>query len=242
MDGIFKLAKQGFQAYQEQQEQHPQQPQGNNQGGGQVHQTGGAELNSPDHGDGGKPATPDLDHSHILQTADNHSGSSGNSELFKQGLSFVQSQLSSGQAHHVDSDAELQKAQDAHKLASNGQPLSSSDIGSAAVFRAFQSFAGSGSSGGANSQSKIIGLAMSEASKLFDQSGGASDGGKKQDVINSAASTVTKLLLKHQVSSAIGGGNSGGLGSLLSLVRLLGTSQGSPLHADRLLSQAGKFT
>jgi hypothetical protein len=57
---------------------------------------------------------------------------------------------------------------------------------------------------------------MAEASKLFDQSGAGS--GNKQDAVNGAAMTVMKLLVQSKFSGATGGGNSGGLGSLLSLV------------------------
>jgi hypothetical protein len=55
---------------------------------------------------------------------------------------------------------------------------------------------------------------MAEASKLFDKSGGAASG-NKQDVVNGAAMTVMKLLVQSKFS---GGGNSGGMGSLLGLV------------------------
>ena len=61
-------------------------------------------------------------------------------------------------------------------------------------------------------------MAMSEASKLFDQHGGSASGGK-QDAVNGAAMTVTKLLVQSKVSGMIGGGDSGGLGGLASMVR-----------------------
>lgn len=44
-------------------------------------------------------------------------------------------------------------------------------------------------------QSKLIGLAMAEASKLFDSKGGAASG-NKQDAVNGAATTVMKLLIQ----------------------------------------------
>ena len=58
---------------------------------------------------------------------------------------------------------------------------------------------------------------MAEASNLFEKSGGASSG-NKQDAVNGAAMTVMKLLVQSKFSGAIGGGNSGGLGSLMGLV------------------------
>lgn len=64
----------------------------------------------------------------------------------------------------------------------------------------------------------LVGMAMAEASKLFDQSGGASSG-NKQDAVNGAAMTVMKLLVQSKFSGGnIGGGNSGGLGGLMSVV------------------------
>ena len=54
-------------------------------------------------------------------------------------------------------------------------------------------------------------MAMSEASKLFDQSGGAS-GGNKQDVVNSAGQMMMKMMLKSELSGAMGtGGGASGL-------------------------------
>jgi hypothetical protein len=77
---------------------------------------------------------------------------------------------------------------------------------------------GNGGGGGGGSQTKLISMAMAEASKLFDQHGGGSSGGK-QDAVNGAAMTVTKLLVQSKFSGMTGGGNSGGLGGLASLVR-----------------------
>jgi len=77
---------------------------------------------------------------------------------------------------------------------------------------------GGGPSGGSgNSQSQLISLAMAEASKLFDSQGSSS--GQKQDAVNGAAMTIMKLLVQSKMGGApaIGGGNSGGLGSLMGL-------------------------
>jgi len=61
---------------------------------------------------------------------------------------------------------------------------------------------------------------MAEATKLFDKSGGAASG-NKQDVVNGAAMTVVKLLVQSKFGGGItGGGDSGGLGGLMSLVSL----------------------
>ena len=65
-------------------------------------------------------------------------------------------------------------------------------------------------------------MAMAEASKLFDASGGASSGGK-QEAVNGAAMTAVKLLVQSKFSGGVtGGGNSGGLGSMMSMVSVDG--------------------
>lgn len=82
-----------------------------------------------------------------------------------------------------------------------------------------QKFTSGGSSGGGgSSQSQLISMAMAEASKLFDKSGGGASG-TKQDAINGAAMTVMKLLVQSKFSGGtVGGGDSGGLGGLMSMV------------------------
>lgn len=79
--------------------------------------------------------------------------------------------------------------------------------------------------GGGDFQSKLIGLAMSEAATLFDKTGHTGD---KQDAVNGAASTMFKLLVQSKVTGSgagggepttlTGGSNSGGLNQLLEMV------------------------
>lgn len=67
-----------------------------------------------------------------------------------------------------------------------------------------------GSSGGSQSQSQFIGLAMSQASKLFDQQssqGNMSSGTSKESAVTQAAEMALKFYMKNQ-----GGGGSGGSG------------------------------
>lgn len=152
----------------------------------------------------------------------------------------------------------MQNAHDQAYGQGNGSSLSASSLGSAAALQALKTFTG-GSGGG--SQSALVGMAMSEASKLFDQSGGAASGGK-QDAVNGAASTVMKLLvqvsplyfqvgfacvdwseprLQSQMSSMLGGSNSGGLGSLAGLVSLDFSHCNDCADAVAGSFQAGKF-
>ena len=77
---------------------------------------------------------------------------------------------------------------------------------------------------------------MAEATKLFDKSGASS--GNKQDAVNGAAMTVMKLLVQSKFSGATGGGDSGGLGSLMGLVSGLCDCQ---TYLPRHFMQASKF-
>ena len=73
---------------------------------------------------------------------------------------------------------------------------------------------GMGGGQGQGSQNQFVGMAMSEASKLFDQQssqGQVAPGADKQSAINSAAKMALSMYMKGQ-----GGGGSGGLMGLAS--------------------------
>lgn len=67
---------------------------------------------------------------------------------------------------------------------------------------------------GGNSQNAFIGMAMGQASKLFDQQsaqGNVEPGADKQSAVNNAAKMAFKMYMKSQ------GGGGGGPGGLMSL-------------------------
>ena len=73
---------------------------------------------------------------------------------------------------------------------------------------------GMGGGQGQGSQNQFVGIAMSEASKLFDQKssqGQVAPGTDKQSAINSAAKMALSMYMKSQ------GGGSGGAAGLMSL-------------------------
>ncbi|BGP14976.1 hypothetical protein JCM10213_007220 [Rhodosporidiobolus nylandii] len=220
---------------------YPSQPQQGSghygSGGGDFGVQGGSQFNSSDNR---KPAASSFLSMLNGQEAVNNASAQSNEDtgLFSQALSFLQNYGDD------DDDIDEQQAQQAHQQAyGQGQAnLDSKSMGSAAALQAVKLFTSGGassgsSSGGGNFQSQLIGQAMSQASKLFDQNGGASDG-NKQDVVNMAAKMVMKLLIKNQVSGAIGtslfppsfarlaltlsliaagGGSAGGMGQLMGL-------------------------
>jgi hypothetical protein len=68
--------------------------------------------------------------------------------------------------------------------------------------------------GGGGGQSQMIGMAMQEASKLFDQQSGMGNvqgGTDKQSAINSAAKMALQMYMKSQ------GGGGGGASGLMGL-------------------------
>ncbi|KAI6096873.1 hypothetical protein EV401DRAFT_2247495 [Pisolithus croceorrhizus] len=196
MDTFINLAKQGYEAYTESQSR---------QSGPQ---TGGEEYNTPHHRRANNDR-PQFDDDEVVQHASRHSGSD-DSSMFSSALNHVRGRHDEHE-EPVDEESVL-RAHDAAYNQGSASSLSASSMGSAAALQALKSFSGGGSSG--SSQNQLVSLAMSEASKLFDQSGGASSG-SKQDAINGAAMTAMKYLVQSKFSGAIGGGDSGGLGSLM---------------------------
>ena len=231
MDNFINLAKQGYEAYNESQKGQ-QGGQGHNQQGGlgqgqptQASHTGGQAQgeyghNQPSTGGYSSQSGPPIDHQAAIQNATQTSGGSGDFSLFDTALGF----LNQNQSQHTQPINE-QQVQNAHTEAYEKGKASSLDAGSlgaAAAMQVLKSFTSGGAStpgapAGGNSQTKLIALAMSEASKLFETQGSAS--GQKQDAVNGAAMTVMKLLVQSKTGPAptTGGSNSGGLGQLMEL-------------------------
>ncbi|MCO5556061.1 hypothetical protein L7F22_009605 [Adiantum nelumboides] len=185
----------------------------NNQGG----QGGGDQQGQQGSGSGGFNIG---DIAGIVNHAQNHDQSNnGDQQLFGQVASFLQSRAGS-----VKGDVNENELMNSHEKVNNGtDPVNSHEIGNAAALGAIRNVLGSGGSGDGNSgdfQQKLIGAAMAQAGKLFDQkqSAGQAGGGSKEDAMNKAGEQVMKLLVKNQVSGMIGGGNSGGLSGLMKLI------------------------
>ncbi|KAH9065786.1 hypothetical protein EDB87DRAFT_888405 [Lactarius vividus] len=218
MDNFINLAKKGYEAYEK--------SQSNDDDNSNYRKTGGEEYNSPHHSQQGSshggPQFRTVDHDEVVRTAKTHG--SGDDSLFSSALSYVHD--NKGQ-HHDDIDEH--EVQEAHRKVyedNSDKDLPASSLGSAAALEVLKKFASGngGKSGSGNSQTQLISMAMAEASKLFDKSGGGSSG-KKQDAVNGAAMTVVKLLVKSKFSGGVtGGADSGGLGSLLHLVRVDGST------------------
>ncbi|EKM84131.1 hypothetical protein AGABI1DRAFT_81839 [Agaricus bisporus var. burnettii JB137-S8] len=213
MDKLVDIAQKGFDAY--------------NKHNSDVNKTGGEEYNSP-HNSGqsgyGSYDRPHIDDDEVIKNGEK--SGSGDSSLFSSALGFLKDNKKDHE-EPVD-DEELTRAHDKVYNKNDSSGITSKLLGSAAALEVIKKFTGGssssshgsshGSSKGGNSQTQLISMAMSEAAKLFDKSGGKASG-NKQDAVNGAAMTVMKLLVqsKFSGSGAVGGKDSGGLSSLMSL-------------------------
>ncbi|KAH8692107.1 hypothetical protein BGW36DRAFT_387004 [Talaromyces proteolyticus] len=151
------------------------------------------------------------DFSDLASHAQNHGGS--NSSYFNQAANFLQQNHGNIANQEVDQD----HAVNAHKKLYGGEgggPTDSNELGAGAALQALKKFSGGAGGGG---QNQLIGLAMAEAEKLFDQhSANGNATGDKQSAINSAAEMAFKLYSKGQGSGLGGTGGPAGLMGLAS--------------------------
>jgi len=163
-------------------------------GGGQGQSYGGGGGGGGNYGGGGGRNDGD-EFSGAMHHAEQHAGSSGDSSLFSNALGF----LSNNKQNIGNSDLDEQQAVRAHQAMygggggggggygggmggqGGGQPHSAETVGAGAAMQALKMFTGGGggggqggqggmgSQGGGGGQSQFVGMAMAQASKLFDQ-------------------------------------------------------------------------
>ncbi|KUL82592.1 hypothetical protein ZTR_10244 [Talaromyces verruculosus] len=150
------------------------------------------------------------DFSDVVSHAENHGGSS--SSFFSQAANYLQQQHGNLSNQDIDQEHMVNSHQKFYGGGGgNDGPASSNELGAGAAMQALKAFTSGGSGRG---QNQLIGLAMAEAEKLFDQqSANGNASGDKQSAINSAAEMAFKMYMKGQ-----GGlGGTGGPSGLLSL-------------------------
>lgn len=111
------------------------------------------------------------DYSNAEYEAQQHGGSSGDSALFANALSMLSGNRQRLQNEDVDEQDAVRSHQAMYGGGAHSGGASSSMMGNAAAMQAVKMFTGGqgGSQAGAGSQNQIIGMAMAQASKLFDQ-------------------------------------------------------------------------
>lgn len=178
------------------------------------HQGQGGQLPPGNNAYGGAyPAGGDFHHEDeelrtAHQQASQYAGSSGNSEIF----SSVINSISQKKGHLANSDIDEQEAIRKHQetYSQDTSGLSSNSLGSAAAMQALKKFT-QGETGGNQSQGAFLGLALSEASKLFDAkaaNGQVASDASKESVIQQAGEMAMKMYFKSQGGSSSGGGTS----------------------------------
>ncbi|KAH8928989.1 hypothetical protein BT69DRAFT_362826 [Atractiella rhizophila] len=175
-------------------------------------------LNRPggqgEHSDG-----PDLDAAARHAAADRGDEEGG---LFGMALHHIKNT----NASEPINEHEATRAHEEAYAKGNASSMDAKSIGTAAALQAMKMFtSGSGSAGasshsssGGDMQSKMIGMAMSEAAKLFESTGGQAAGGKT-DAVSSAGATMLKLIVQSKLkgAGAMGGSDSGGLSGLMGM-------------------------
>lgn len=206
---------------------------GQRQGGGEYDQKlsyGGERFNDPSGGYGGS----DDDFGGAVHHAQQHAGDSGDHSLFEQTLGHLQSNRQNIGSQDLDENY----AVTAHRALYSGgggqsgpasMGHSSQSIGAGGAMEALQKFTGGGgasggsggagmgvgSQGGGGDKNQFIGMAMAQASKMFDQqsgSGNVQQGANKQSAVQEAGEMALKMYLKSQT-----GGSSGGGGGLMGM-------------------------
>ncbi|KZZ89684.1 beta-flanking protein [Moelleriella libera RCEF 2490] len=128
--------------------------------------------------------------------------SSGSSDLFSNILGAVGQKQDKIQNEDIDEEEAVKKHKQAYQHDGHGD---TNTLGTAAAMQALKKFTQSDNSANSNAgQAAFLGMAMSEASKLFDDKaaqGKVAGGANKENVIQQAAETAFKMYLKSQGSS-----------------------------------------
>ena len=180
---------------------------GGTQGGGY----GGGGFNNPN----------DEDLQGAAHHAQQHAGSSGDSNIFSSVLGNLMGNKQNIQQGHLDEQgmpsSTLRFAYaNAHRCCSVSPAVLWWWRQFATAMQALKMFSGgqSGNSQSGNSQNAFVGMAMAEASKLFDSQasqGNVASGASKESAIQQAGEMALKMYMKSQ------GGGGGGASGLLGL-------------------------
>ncbi|KAL7943099.1 hypothetical protein V8C42DRAFT_329687 [Trichoderma barbatum] len=179
-------------------QQLKEQLSGSNSGSQGSHLPPGNKAHGGNYPAGGDFSHEDEELRTAHQQASQHAGSSGNSELF----SNIINSIGQKKSHLANDDIDEQDAIRKHKetYEQDADNLDSHSLGSAAALQALKKFT-QGETGGNQSQGAFLGLALSEASKLFDAkaaNGKVSSEASKESAIQQAGELALKMYLKSQ--------------------------------------------
>ncbi|EOD44598.1 Peptidyl-prolyl cis-trans isomerase cyclophilin-type [Neofusicoccum parvum] len=158
----------------------------------------------------------DEDYKHAERRAAEHG--SGDSSLFSQALGMLSGKKQSLKEEDLDEDDAVRQ----HKTYYGGGHESSSqategNLGAAAAMQALKMF--NSGEGKSSSKGEFLGLAMAQASKLFDEqsaNGKTDPSASKQGAVQQAAQMALKMYLKSDQGGSSGGSKPSGLMGLAS--------------------------
>ncbi|KAL2756583.1 hypothetical protein ACRALDRAFT_1062314 [Sodiomyces alcalophilus JCM 7366] len=156
------------------------------------------------------PGGDDDDFRSAASEATRQAGSHGDNDLFSSVLGALGQKKGQVEKEDIDEDDILSK----YKKFAGGEagPKEQADeksLGAAAAMQALKLFNSGDTKGQKNTQGGFLGLAMAEASKLFDdnaKSGRVKQGTTKEGVIQQAGEIALKLFFKSQAKDAGAGG------------------------------------
>ncbi|CAM1504483.1 Fc.00g020740.m01.CDS01 [Cosmosporella sp. VM-42] len=142
----------------------------------------------------------DLDFNDAKEEANKNAGHSGNSHLFSSVLSAVGQKQGKIAEEDVDEEDAVKKHKKTYD--DDDDDADENSLGTAAAMQALKMFnKGETSGGSASGQSAFMGLAMSEASKLFDDKaskGKVPSSASKESTVQTAAEMAMKMYFKSQ--------------------------------------------
>ncbi|KAI1761674.1 hypothetical protein GGR53DRAFT_469111 [Hypoxylon sp. FL1150] len=164
---------------------------------------------------GGYPRDDDDDLRGASEHASRHAGSSGDSDFFSGLLGSLSQKKQSLAQEDLDEEDAVKQHKRFFEKDDDDDEADDKSMGSAAAMQALKMFTGgqSGSTQETSSQSAFVGLAMAQASKLFDQQasqGKVSSDSSKDSAVMKAGEMALKMYMKSQ-------GGSSGSSSLLGL-------------------------
>ncbi|KAJ5183789.1 hypothetical protein N7492_001405 [Penicillium capsulatum] len=192
-------------------------------GHGQHQRRNSSEYNDSRYDGPGQYSGGDDFSSAAAHASEHHSD--GDKSLFNSALSFLNERkdaLSQSDKYEVDESHAVNSHQAMYGSGSSTGSHDSGSVGAGAAMQALKMFtSGSGSesgSGGGMDKNKLIGIAMAQAGKLWDekQGSGANMSGDKQSAVNHAAEMALKMYMKGQGNGLGGTGGPSGLMGLAS--------------------------
>ncbi|KAI8719469.1 hypothetical protein NCS52_00727600 [Fusarium sp. LHS14.1] len=179
-----------------QQQQYGQEQYGQQQ---QYPPPGGVRTESHGGGSGISSFFGNLDFDHAKEEANKNAGSSGDKDLF----SNILGSLGQKQNKLANEDLDEEDAIKKHKKTYEDSEDEEDDksMGTAAAMQALKLFNKGETKSSSSSQSAFLGLAMAEASKLFDDKaakGKVTSDASKESVVQQAGEVALKMYLKNQ--------------------------------------------